>query len=619
MRPFLLLPLLVSMTGCLWISANDQDARIADFDADGDGVISLAKGGRDCDDTNPDIRPAAPEICNDIDDNCDDVIDTDAEDAIDWTVDSDGDGYGADSTLVRSCASPGPEYVDQGGDCDDTDVDFNPGAPERCDGIDNDCTGTADDGEGDPWYPDADKDGFGVEATPVFGCDAPGPAFAATTDDCDDNNDGVFPGAPERCNLIDDDCDGSVDNDPVDPTLWYRDTDGDTYGVDNDTTLACEAPASHTDRGGDCDDTRDDVNPSEDERCNDGRDDDCDPSTDEAIVDGQPWYLDDDGDGFGLTNDKIDACDAPSGYAANNGDCDDSDPDANPDARWFIDTDADGFGAGSAIAQCLPVADRVPVDGDCDDADMEAYPDAPLTCDERDANCDGAIDNDADEDGFSDQACGGRDCLDDDPAFTPDSGCADGTSCADILDKDPDAPTGDYMLDPDGAKNGNDPFEVPCDMDDDGGGWTLMFADDANLNGIEPGWSVTGTTECTNEGLFIGGPGKIAGTDNINRTVDLLGVAHTEVRLRASFAFFDQWSGESGWLMADDEEVWSMAYTESGSDPKQCARGSDHDGFVEAEGFGTHSADSLVFRAGTDTTVSALKNFGIDDVEVWIR
>jgi hypothetical protein len=59
--------------------------------------------------------------------------------------------------------------------------------------------------------------------------------------DCNDGDSGVFPGADERCNGIDEDCDGSVDEDPVDLTTWHLDGDGDCYGDPDTTEQSCEA------------------------------------------------------------------------------------------------------------------------------------------------------------------------------------------------------------------------------------------------------------------------------------------------------------------------------------------------------------------------------------------
>ena len=44
------------------------------------------------------------------------------------------------------------------------------------------------------------------------------------------------------------------------------------------------------------------------------------------------WYQDDDGDEWGVESSPTTACDQPSGFAADSGDCDDADGTVNPGA-----------------------------------------------------------------------------------------------------------------------------------------------------------------------------------------------------------------------------------------------------------------------------------------------
>ncbi len=119
-------------------------------------------------------------------------------------VDEDGDGWGG---------APGPcdGGVAVGGDCDDHTAWVNPGVPEACDGVDEDCSGAVDDDpvDGLPFFEDADGDGFGVAV--VTGC-ALGPGWSLAGGDCDDGDGAAFPGAPEACDAVDQDCDGSTDD-----------------------------------------------------------------------------------------------------------------------------------------------------------------------------------------------------------------------------------------------------------------------------------------------------------------------------------------------------------------------------------------------------------------------
>ncbi|HEY2731433.1 MAG TPA: MopE-related protein [Polyangia bacterium] len=126
--------------------------------------------------------------------------------------DFDGDGFGAETSgYTRSCGLP-KYYAAVLGDCDDNDERIYPGAAEVCNKRDDNCNGMID--EGLPivtYHVDADGDGHGVAAGPtVMGC-APPKGYGVGTDDCDDANPNVYPGAPELCDYIDNNCNGQVD------------------------------------------------------------------------------------------------------------------------------------------------------------------------------------------------------------------------------------------------------------------------------------------------------------------------------------------------------------------------------------------------------------------------
>jgi hypothetical protein len=158
----------------------------------------------------------------------------------------------------------------------------------------------------------------------------------------------------ERCNGIDDDGDGSVDEgDALDAPTWYTDVDGDGWGDDASATVGCTRPAGAVGLGGDCDDTDPAVHPMAAEQC-DGVDQDCDGELDEDPIHATVYYLDADGDGHGqIDSDDWREC-APSrklcqpmdGWALTPDDCDDDDETVHPEAEEVcgdgVDQDCDG-------------------------------------------------------------------------------------------------------------------------------------------------------------------------------------------------------------------------------------------------------------------------------------
>ena len=155
----------------------------------------LIQTSGDCDDNNPMVNPGMPEICNNIDDNCNGEVDEDF-DKVYYYYDGDGDGFGRNSNPLYLCDGDyvPPGYVTQGGDCNDANPDIHPETV---------------------WYRDMDYDGYSdmttiTQCQRLFGYKLLDEILEGT--DCDDEDFAVNPGAPELCNGIDDDCNAIVDD-----------------------------------------------------------------------------------------------------------------------------------------------------------------------------------------------------------------------------------------------------------------------------------------------------------------------------------------------------------------------------------------------------------------------
>ena len=397
--------------------ASDATTWYADTDGDGygDADASLTAcdqpsgyedDAEDCDDTNGEVNPAATEVCDDQDNDCDTETDEDdASDAATWYADADGDGYGVDSDNLVSCDQPSG-YESAGGDCNDDATAVNPDATEVCDDIDNDCDELIDDADDDldtssgtTWYADTDGDGYGDASSSTEACVQPS-GYTDDTDDCDDSDLGVNPDATEVCNDgVDDDCDGLSDEDDdglSDATTWYEDADGDGYGDGDFFTEACEMPSGYVATDGDCDDADASVSTIGDEVCDD-LDNDCDgliDDDDSDVTGTSTWYRDADGDGYGDSTDDVDACAAPSGFAGEDGDCDDTTSDVSPDAVevWYDGVDADCGGDSDYDADADGDDSDSHGGDDCDDSDGSVGPSAVEACDQIDNDCDEIVD-----------------------------------------------------------------------------------------------------------------------------------------------------------------------------------------------------------------------------------
>jgi hypothetical protein len=401
-------------------------------DNDGDGfgddnnIISgcqaemgLATIGGDCDDNNVAISPVAIEVCDELDNNCNDDIDEEVQTT--YYLDFDTDGFGDASNTLMAC-TPEEGFVLNGDDCNDADTQAYPNAVEFCDNIDNNCDGTVDEDsaiDGTLWFADFDNDGFGTPNSTYSACTQP-TNYEANNLDCNDSDDDVNPNANELCNTEDDNCDGIIDEDSaIDASTWYRDADEDGFGSPIETIASCNTPSGYTADNTDCDDYDNDTNPNANETCN-GEDDNCDGTIDEdSAIDANTWYQDADEDGFGDNTTTSNACAAPSGFVADNMDCNDGNTDINPSASeicneedddcngvnddfavdalvFYEDADEDTYGNLSIFS----IACEAPIGytnnaGDCDDANTDINPGMDELCNEIDDNCDEDIDTNA--------------------------------------------------------------------------------------------------------------------------------------------------------------------------------------------------------------------------------
>jgi len=436
----------------------DQDCSGLDEpqDGDADGFDNLACGGNDCDDTDPLVNPGidadadgddscidcddsdptinsgANEVCDGIDNNCDGVIDT---------IDADGDGDSAPGCGGNDCDDNDPTVdsvtdVDLDGfatcdDCDDADIDSYPGAPEVCDGVDNDCDGIDDTFDldiGAVLVTEAGSTSAFTVSTTATAVVGPGVAPltdldvtldishgwigeldisltspAGTTVQLSSFNGGS--GANFTGTVLDDEAttalwegfppytgayqpDGDLsDFDGEDPdgtwTLFISNIGPDPGTLTGWSLLMTAGDDADSDGAvdscGDCDPTDPTIYEGAPEVCADGIDQDCD---------GSDALIDDDNDGY-----LASSCGGP--------DCDDSDPTINP----TVDDDGDGADV------CV----------DCDDDDPDRFPANPEICgDGLDQDCSGADDlPDTDGDLFLSIACGGDDCDDTNPALNP--------------------------------------------------------------------------------------------------------------------------------------------------------------------------------------------------------
>ncbi len=298
---------------------NPQQAD-SDFDTvgdlcDPDDDNDQTPDDNDCAPKDVSVHPGAQEICNGKDDDCNYIVD-------EGSADFDSDGW-------KDCvdADDDNDGSEDAADCLPYDSTGKPGAEEKCDGVDNDCDSTKDEG-----FSDQDGDGTADCADP----DLDGDGAANVQDNC--------PAAPNPAQ-------GDLDLDGAgDACDGEADGDGIPDGVDNCVGLK---------------------NPSQSDLDGDDQGDACD--------------VDDDGDGLA---DAADNCPLA----------------ANP-----LQQDVDKDGVGDACEGDKD-GDGTPDAADCAPLDPGMFPGALEKCDGADNNCNGSVDE-----GFADADLDAlKDCLDPD-------------------------------------------------------------------------------------------------------------------------------------------------------------------------------------------------------------
>lgn len=297
-----------------------------------------------------------------------------------------------------------------GRDCNDDDGRVYITAQETCDaaGLDEDCNpetihnARTNDG-------DVDADGF-IDVR-CFNRRRDGTENGGT--DCNDMRPTVNPSGVESCNLIDDDCDSMVDEGVQ--VTFYRDEDGDNYGVAFMTTAGCVLPAGYAAAAGDCADMNPARHPASPEQC-DGVDNNCDGVDDAETCDCVNGVSEVCGPetelgrcefgGRVCVEGRWSVCTGavmPQSEVCNGADDDcDGLVDEAVSIACYRDSDRDGYAAAGAelIWSCggcrEGFVDRAPLfdprEIDCDDAARTVYPGAPEVCNRVDDNCNGRVD-----------------------------------------------------------------------------------------------------------------------------------------------------------------------------------------------------------------------------------
>ncbi len=387
-------------------NASDQKTWNEDKDQDTYGSTTVSKVAcfappnfvvdhSDCHDDAKEIHPNEKELCDGIDNDCDEQ--TDENFSVGVKCDSNDSDLCKNGTLTCTADKLGTACVNESEE----------NIVEKCDGLDNNCNGQTDENVQTVYYIDVDQDGYGNDLVTKMACDLPS-GYTLDKTDCEDLDKEIHPEAKEKCNNIDDDCSGQTDEifsvgatcDGVDSDLcqngtltctgdklgtectnesiqniveicdnkkdddcdgitdnapnaklWCEDKDKDGYGSCAVVSLyTCSTPTELVTDNTDCNDGNLNAHPNAQETCQNNIDDDCNgiTDTDAKVV---TWYLDGDGDTFGTSKNTKQDCKQPPGYVTNALDCNDANASINPDAKEICNNDIDD-NCDDSVNQC---------------------------------------------------------------------------------------------------------------------------------------------------------------------------------------------------------------------------------------------------------------------------
>ncbi|MEO1260017.1 MAG: MopE-related protein [Bacteroidota bacterium] len=345
-------------------------------------------------------------------------------------ADTDGDTYGDPNSPKVFCSTCGTGYVSDNTDCNDAYNTAYPGAPEICDGIDNNCNSLVD--MNDPQYVDAvlptplcKPVSASLNASGQFTL-SPSAIDDNSFDDCGIQSMSVAPNTfdcnhigPNQVTLTLTDFKGNVNSCNTNLTILpFVNIIGVTESAescqgagDGSLTINATSPASpllYSIDGG----SLFQANPTFNNLSvgnytivvyPQGFGINCSNTTTASVTAGPAattWYKDFDNDGYtdGIT---IMSCTQPPNFvaAALPNDCNDFDPHQYPGQTWYQDNDDDGYSDGTTTTACSrptpnhkTATELTGPDTDCDDNNNQIYPGATEVCNGLDDDCNGQTD-----------------------------------------------------------------------------------------------------------------------------------------------------------------------------------------------------------------------------------